>query len=90
MDYTTKGNVLTTVPFPLVVCFPDVYIQILTEGELKAVSCFLSNTLAFWSERSPFGCSHVACKARWHTIVIVVVADVLTTLVPSVFALTVP
>ena len=90
VDYIAKGNVLTAIPFPFVVCFPEVYIQILAKSELKAVSGFLPYSSTFWCERSPFGCTHDAWLTGWYTIVDVVVAGVLTTFVPLVFALAVP
>ena len=90
MDYITKGNVLTAIPFPFVVCFPEVYIQILVESEVKADPGFLTYTSTFWCERSPFGCAHVARLTSGYTIVGVIVAGVLTTFVPLVLALAFP
>jgi hypothetical protein len=90
VNYIAKGNVLTAIPFPFVVCFPEVYIQILVKSEMKAVSGFLSYSSTFWCERSPFGCTHVARLIGWNTIVDVVVAGVLTTFVPLVLALAFP
>ena len=90
MDYITKGNVLTVIPFPFVVCFPEVYIQILVKGELKADPGFLTYPSTFRCERSPFGCAHVARLTSGYTIVDVSVAGVQTTFVPLVLALTFP
>ena len=90
MDYITKGNVLTAIPFPFVVCFPEVYIQILVKGELKAGPGFLAYPSNLRCERSPFGCVHVARLTSGYTIVDVIVAGVQTTFVPLVLALAFP
>ena len=90
VDSIAKGNGLTVIVFPLIVCFSEVSIKILVKGELKAGPSFLSYLSNILCQRSPFGCAHVARVTSRHTIVDVVVAGVLTTFVPLVIALAIP
>ena len=89
VDSIAKGNGLTVIPFPLIVCSSEVSIKILVKGELKAGPSFLSYLSNILCQRSPFGCGHVARDTSDCTVV-VVVAGVLTTCVPLVLALAFP
>ena len=87
--WTTSPRAMSSQLFPFVVCFPEIYIQMLVEAELKAGPGFLSYLSNILCQRSPFGCGHVARDTSDCTVV-VVVAGVLTTCVPLVLALAFP
>ena len=72
VDSIAKGNGLTVIPFPLIVCSAEVSIKILVKGELKAGPSFLSYLSNILCLRSPFGCGHVARGTSVCTVVIVV------------------